>query len=424
MQLTRRFFLRASGALVAYLGVTPFDVLAEEAPGSTPAPVTRGKTLVLVFLRGGTDGLNLVVPFSDPAYYKLRQSIAIPVPGAPGGAIDLDGAFGLHPKLKALVPSFASGQAVAVHAVGHDQNTRSHFEEQDVWETGIIGNSIHSDGWVNRHLLTSTGHGPIRAVAVGDTLPRILHGKAAAYAISGVDDLTLPDGPTDRATLAAALEHAYKADPKAESGPARDLLAQTGAATLAGIDQLRGLVGQPYVPAVKYPETDLARRLREVARLVKGDVGLEVAELDYGGWDTHQNEGNADGPMGNLAQELADALAAFLGDLCDRMDDVLVLTLSDFGRTAAENGTRGTDHGWANCLFAFGGPVKKAAQGRKVLGTWPGLAPEMLHEGRDLQHTTDFRDAIAEAVRVHLGNPNLEKVLPGWTFKPVGIAAS
>ncbi len=423
MHLTRRYFLKMSGAIAAYLGVTPLDLLAQE--GTSPQAVAKGKTLVIVFLRGGVDGLNLVVPFGDSAYARLRPSLAIPVPGGeePQRAHDLDGFFALHPRMRALKPFFADGMAVALHAVGHDRNTRSHFEEQDVWETGILGNTIHSDGWVNRHLLTSTGHGPIRAVAVGDSLPRIMHGKAPAYAISGVDDLTLPDGPTDRAVLAAALEHAYKADAQSNRTAARDLLAQTGNATLDGIEQLRGLVGQAYEPKVKYPDTDLARRLREVARLIKGNVGLEVAEIDYGGWDTHQNQGGADGPFGGLVKQMSGALAAFLADLDERRGDVLVVTLSDFGRTAAENGTRGTDHGWGNCVLAFGGPVQKAAKahGKRVLGRWPGLAPEQLHDRRDLLHTTDFRDVIAEAVRTHLGNSNLERVLPSHRFQPVGI---
>lgn len=425
MHLTRRHFLQLSGALSVTLGVTPFDVLARAgAQEATPAALTRGKTLVVVFLRGGVDGLNLVVPYAEPNYYKIRPGIAIPPPGAAGAGstLDLDGMFGLHPRLKALAPWFDSRHLVAVHAVGHDRNTRSHFEEQDVWETGILGNTIHSDGWVNRHLATSTGYGPVRAIAVGNTLPRILHGKAAAYAINGVDDLTLPDGPTDRAVLAAALEHAYQSDPQADHTAARELLAQSGKATLDGIAQLSKLVGQKYEPKAPYPANELGRKLREIARLIKADVGLEVAEVDYDGWDTHQNQGNQDGPYADLAQGLAESLAAFATDLDERMEDVLVLTLSDFGRTAAENGTRGTDHGWGNCLFALGGAVKAAHRGRKVLGSWPGLNPEQLHEGRDLQHTTDFRDVIAEVVRCHLGNPHLETVLPDRKFRSVGIA--
>lgn len=421
MHLTRRYFLKLSGALGAYLGVTPFDLLAEDA--AAPPPVKKGKTLVLVFLRGGVDGLNLVIPWKDTNYAKLRKQIQIPSPTRDkdaAAALDLDGFFGLHPRLASLLPFFKDGTAAALHAVGHDRNTRSHFEEQDVWETGVTGNTVNSDGWVNRHLLTSSGHGPIRAVAIGDALPRIMHGKCCAYAVRGIDDLSLPNARTDSATVGAALEHAYKKDAKKRTGDARDLLADTGQATLEGIEKLRGVVGQKYVPKAPYPQTDIARQLMQAARLIKADVGLEVVEVDYGGWDTHQFQGAVQGPYGDLAQGLADALAAFLADLGDKAGDVLVLTLSDFGRTAAENGTGGTDHGWGNCLLAFGPSLRR--EGRKaVLGTWPGLAEDQLHEKRDLQHTTDFRDVIAEVMKGHLGNGALAKLLPDREFKGVGL---
>ena len=227
MNLTRRYFLQSTGALSAYLGIAPLDLLAARAVAA-PRPVTPGRTLVVIFLRGGADGLNLVVPHGDPAYAALRRGIGVPAPGGGGGAaLDLDGFFGLNPRLAPLVPYFDAGTAIAAHAVGYDKNTRSHFEEQDVWETGIIGNTVNSDGWVNRHLATSTGHGRIRAVAIGDTLPRILHGKAPAYAIRGLGDLTMPDvRGADPESITAALEHAYRVDPTEHADPARDLLAR------------------------------------------------------------------------------------------------------------------------------------------------------------------------------------------------------
>ncbi len=432
MHLTRRYFIRSTGAIGAYLGVAPLNLLGM-AGAADPAPCTvrRGKTLVVIFLRGGADGLNLVVPFGDPHYKQLRRSIGIPATGADGG-IDLDGFFALHPRLAPLTPLFDSGLAVAAHAVGYDKNTRSHFEEQDVWETGIVGNTVGSDGWLNRHLATSEGHGRIRAVAIGDNLPRILRGKVPAYAIRGIEDLTLPGDDRGRVEmLAAGLEHAYCTPPREHTGSARDLLAQTTGATLQGMKELQHLTDGRYEPSAPYPQTELAGRLMQVARLIKADVGLEVAEVDYGGWDTHQDQGRgAGGAFGNLAGGLAGAMAAFAADLGDRMDDVVMVTLTDFGRTAAENGTGGTDHGWANCMLLAGGPVArgniaaaKAGQPRKVVTRWPGLAPDQLHEGRDLLHTTDFRDVLAELVRVHLGNPHLETVLPGHQFKPVGLIA-
>ncbi|MBL8763925.1 MAG: DUF1501 domain-containing protein [Phycisphaerae bacterium] len=433
MRVTRRYFLRSSGAMAAYLGVAPSLALPASVT-SRAHPVTAGRTLVAIFLRGGADGLNLIVPFGDPNYAPLRKGIGISPPSSGGSlasAIDLDGYFGLHPRLSPLKPMFDAGRASALHAVGYDRNTRSHFEEQDVWETGVLGNTVHSDGWLNRHLATSEGHGPLRAVAVGDTLPRILHGAAAAYAVRGLEDLTLPGEASKREGLVRALEHAYCADRGAARDGARALLDRTAGSTLEGLRQLAAVLERTPMSAHRYPDTEIGRRLGQVARLIRADVGLEVAEIDYGGWDTHQQQGRVSdggGTFGNLAGDLGEALAAFDADMGDRMNDVLVVTLSEFGRTAAENGSGGTDHGWASAMLLAGGAVSRVRAkggdaGRPVQGTWPGLAPDQLHEGRDLLHTTDFRDVLAELVRVHLGNPNLERVLPERAFRPVGVIA-
>jgi len=423
MKHTRRFFLKTTGALAAYTGIAPLDLVRGMESVEEQA-VAAGKTLVVIFLRGGMDGLNLIIPFRDAAYYELRNSIAIAQPDSgQDAALDLDGFFGLHPRAVALQPMFENNLAVALQAVGYDRNTRSHFEEQDTWETGVIGNTINSDGWLNRHLLTSKGNGPIRAVSIGNTLPRILQGNAPAYAIRGLTDIKLPGAPGQQELIATALEHAYTRSPQEHVDPAMDLLSQTGLDTLSAIRQLRSVSRQPYNPEVPYPGGRLGNSLREVARLIKADVGLEVAEVDYGGWDTHNNQGGVGGPFGNLVQGLAEAVRAFTLDLEDRMDDVLLLTLSDFGRTARENGSYGTDHGWANCMLAVGGKVKQARidKGQRVVGRWPGLEPSQLNQGRDLLHTTDFRDVLGEIVREHLGNPNLAAVLPDHEFKPVGL---
>ena len=426
MHLTRRYFLKSTGAIATYLGVAPMNLFAQVGEATdAPQKVTRGKTLVVIFLRGGADGLNLVIPHGDPNYTRLRRSIAIPH-GGDNGIVDLDGFFGLHPRMASMKPFFDNGTAVAAHAVGYDQNTRSHFEEQDVWETGVIGNTINSDGWLNRHLATSEGRGPIRAVAIGDALPRILHGEEAAYAIRGIEDLTLPaHGRASSEAIIEALEHAYCSKPDEERVAARDMLSQTAGLTLDGVKELRAVASKPYTPAAEYPNTELGRRLRQAARLIKADVGLEVVEVDYGGWDTHANQGGVYGQFGNLTANLGASMAAFCRDLEDRLDDVLVMTLTDFGRTAAENGTGGTDHGWANCMFLAGGPVKRAneaaAESRKVVSKWPGLAPDQLHQGRDLLHTMDFRDVLADVVQTHLGNPHLKTVLPGHEFTSTGL---
>jgi uncharacterized protein (DUF1501 family) len=426
MHITRRYFLKSTGALAVYCGINPLRTLADV--GLTPGdvkPVTKGKTFVAIFLRGGMDGLNFIVPFKDPAYPLLRRSIGLGAPGADGGVLDLDGFFGLNPRAAALAPLFKNGTAMALHAVGYDLNTRSHFEEQDTWETGVTGNTVNSDGWLNRHLITSEGHGPVRAVSIGNVLPRILRGRAPAFALHGISDLTLPGADNiEDAQMTAALEHAYCTPPREHEDAARDLLSQTSQTTLDGVQMIKAkMAGMVATPAT-YPQTEFGRRLQQVAQLIKADIGLEVAEIDYDGWDTHQNQGNANGQYGDLAQKFAEGLAAFAKDLGDRMNDTLVLTMSDFGRTAAENGTGGTDHGWANCMIAVGGSLATSSAGgivKPVLSKWPGLAKEQLHQGRDLLHTTDFRDVLGEVVSVHLGNLQIKTVLPNHEFKPVGM---
>lgn len=420
MNLSRRYFLKSTGALAVYCGISHGSILNTLAADITPSPVRKNKTLVVIFLRGGTDGLNLIVPHGDPEYYKLRKGIAIPTPGSDKGAIDLDGFFGLHPAAQALLPHFQQGSALALHAVGYDRNTRSHFEEQDTWETGVTGNTIHSDGWLNRHLITSTSESPIRALSIGESLPRILRGKAPAYAIRGISDLTLPKSKAE-AEITGALEYAYHPEMQAQKEDARELIVETGQITLEGVKLLKGIAAQPYKPLVEYPKTNIASRLQETARLIKANIGIEVCELDYGGWDTHNRQGGSEGSFANLLKNLSEALDAFMLDLGPDLDNTLVLTLSDFGRTAAENGTGGTDHGWANCMLAMGGAVKASSQEHQVLTQWPGLAKEQLYQKRDLLHTTDFRDVLGEIVSLHLGNPNLKKILPQHEFKNVGI---
>ncbi len=410
MKISRRFFLKSAGTFSLYCGLAPSLLFAEEK-------VTPKKTLVVIFLRGGLDGLNMIVPYQDPWYYQLRKNIAIAPPGKNNGAIDLDGFFGLHPRAQALKPLFDSQDALALHAVGYSQNTRSHFAEQDVWETGLIGNTIYSDGWLNRHLMTSQGHGPVRAIALSDNLPRILQGEASAYAIRGLQDLTVPTLQNGN-DMAAALENAYADFSKKEE--AENLLSQAGENTLEILKILNKVAEQPYTAKASYPQTPLANKLSEAARLIKADIGVEVVEVDYGGWDTHRNQGNAGGPYGNLTQGLAEAIASFTQDLGDKLKDVLVLTLSDFGRTARQNGSGGTDHGWGNCMFMVGGSLTEK-KNSPVIAQWPGLSPEQLHQKRDLKHTRDFRDVIAEVVGEHLGNHNLKKILPQYKFQKLGI---
>jgi uncharacterized protein (DUF1501 family) len=429
MHITRRYFLKSTGALAVYCGINPLRTLADV--GLTAAdvkPVTKGKTFVAVFLRGGMDGLNFIVPYKDPGYSQLRKSIALGAPGAADGVFDLDGFFGLNPRASALTPLFKNGTAMALHAVGYDLNTRSHFEEQDTWETGVTGNTVNSDGWLNRHLITSEGHGPVRAVSIGNVLPRILRGKAPAFALHGISDLTLPGADNIGDTqMSAALEHAYCTPPREHASAANDLLAQTAQTTLDGVEMIKSKMATMVATTAKYPDTDFGRKLQQIAQLIKADIGLEVAEVDYDGWDTHQSQGGVTGQYGDRVQGFAEGLAAFTKDLGDRLNDTLILTMSDFGRTAAENGTGGTDHGWANCMLAIGGNLATTSAGgivKPVLSKWPGLEKDQLHQGRDLLHTTDFRDVLGEVVSIHLGNPQIKTVLPSHDFKPVGIFKS
>ncbi len=406
MQITRRIFLRCSGAAAAGCALPRTGLLGRS---STPA---SSKALVVVFLRGGVDVLNLVVPHAEDQYYKLRPTIAVPRPGQDGGALDLDGRFGLHPAATPLMPLFEDGSAVALHAIGWEHNTRSHFVEQDAWETAQTGGDPRAQGWLNRHLATSAGHGPVRAVSLGSGLPRSLRGEAPALALRGLGDLTFGGSKgVDR-----ALREAYG---HGEEG-VRGLLSREATDALEALDELRVVVDKTPETEVAYPDGDLARQLREGARLLRAGVGLEVLALDFGGWDTHQDQ---NGPFVQRVGALAGSLAAFREDLGPRFDDVVVLAVTEFGRTAAQNGTSGTDHGHGGCALALGGAVRAAGGGtpRRVIGTWPGLEPEQLKDRRDLAHTTDFRDVLAELTVGHLGNPNLEKVIPDHEPKPVGL---
>ncbi len=376
MRMTRRSLLQSAGAAAVSAGLGPLAHAGAKQQATANGRSTR--TLVVVFLRGGIDGLNWFVPYGDPHYHRLRPTLKLDRPGERDGVLDLDGFFGLHPAAAPLLPWFRAGQAAAVHAVGHAGNTRSHFAEQDAWETGVADDSLGTDGWLSRHLLTSRGRGPVRAVALAESLPLSLRGRVPAFATENTED---------------AERIARLVEPTAGNHA-----------------------------ATAYPSSPLARRLRNAARLIRAGVGLEVVHVDHGGWDTHNRQGR--GTSGTFARKLAElspARAAFARDLGPRLDDTLVLTLSEFGRTAAENATGGTDHGGGNALLALGGPARVGR--RPVICDWPGLAPSQLVDGRDLRPTVDFRDVLAEAIRLHLGDNHLSNVLPGHGPKPVGLIA-
>ena len=401
--IDRRVFLKNGSLAMVSLGFAPVFVAR-----AAEAAQTRNKVLVAIFQRGAVDGLNMVVPFGERAYYESRPSIAIARPRTPDGAIDLDGFFGLHPRLAPLASLFARGEMAIVHASGSHDETRSHFDAQDYMESGTPGVKSTRDGWLNRylHAREHQNASPFRAVALAPQLPRTLQGIAPALAIGQLGRFGVRAGRST--TMATSFEEQY-------AQAADSLLRPTGREAFDAVRTLREADPTRYAPApgVEYPRSCFGEAIRQVAQLVKADVGLEVAFTELGQWDHHANEGSAVGQLANRLDDFARGLAAFSLDLGDRMADVVVVTMSEFGRTVRENGNRGTDHGHGNAMLIFGGGVK----GGKVYGRWPGLEREQLWQGRDLAITTDFRDVFAEMVTGHLGAKDISKIFPGYVYK-------
>jgi len=402
MRISRRVFLKNSS--VAMIGMSTLPAFLQRAVAATPT--SSRKKLVVLFQRGAADGLNIVVPFAEPNYYRIRPSIAIPQSrqGGEGAALDLDGFFGLHPSLAPLVPLFQKQQLAIVHAAGSPDTTRSHFDAQDYMESGTPGVKATDDGWLNRALQQSaeTDATPFRAVAMGANLPLTLRGSAPAIALPDVKQFRVfAQSPAVQGGFEAL--YAQTVD---------QALRGTGTETFEAIDMLRKADPSRFQAenGAVYPNNRVGQTMQQVAQLHKADIGLEVTFVDTGGWDNHVNEGGAQGQLSNLLRDLGQSMAAFSQDMGDRMEDIVVVTMSEFGRTAHENGNRGTDHGHANCMFVMGGPVK----GGKVYGRWPGLGPEQLNEGRDLALTTDFRSVLGEIISKHLGTQELNAVFPGF----------
>ncbi len=412
-RIDRRVFVKAGGLALLSLGLDPiFLTRAAYAVRRTGNAGGGRKTLVCLFQRGAVDGLSMVVPHGDPHYQRERRRVAIPAPGKPDGALDLDGYFGLHPAMAALLPLYRDGSLAVVHAVGSPHATRSHFDAQDYMESGTPGRKSTVDGWLNRHLQHAAEHRdtPFRGVALGPRLPRALRGVAPALAIGSLDGFGLrASQEVVRDRLMSAFEELYAAS-------ATGLVASSSAEAFEAVHMLRTLRPQEYEPAkgVSYPPSRLGRSLRQIAQLIKADLGLEIAFTDMGGWDTHVNQGGGTGQLAGRLRELATSLAAFAHDLGARMADVSVLTMSEFGRTVAENGNAGTDHGHATAMFVLGG----ATVGGRVVGRWPTLDPAHRYEGRDLAVTTDFRDLFGEVLVRHLGDTDLTRVFPGHPVDP------
>jgi uncharacterized protein (DUF1501 family) len=388
---SRRLFIRNSAIAVAGLGTAP-SWLLRSAAGQTEA---RRKIVIAIFQRGAADGLNVVVPFFEKRYYELRPSIAIQQPGKPNGAIDLDGSFGLHPSLQALKPVWDTGQLALIHASGSPDPNRSHFEAQDYMECGTPGQLV-DDGWLNRALpLQVANASPIRAIAIGTKLPRTLKGNRGGVALNDLQQFQMRNQET--ATVLESM-YASSSDPQ--------LMAQ-GKGTFEALKMIESIGRRPYTPAngAQY-SGEFGRNLQQIARLIKADIGLEAAFADINGWDHHSNENPQ---LANLLQQFGSSIGAFIKDMGDRMADIVLVTMSEFGRTAREDGNAGTDHGHGNVMMVLGGNVR----GGKVYGKWPGLEQEQLFEGRDLAVTTDFRDVLGEIVKDHVGQ-NPDSVFPGY----------
>jgi uncharacterized protein (DUF1501 family) len=411
MAISRRVFVKSGGIALFSLGLDPL-FLARAALGLDrlgPSSSARDRPiLVCLFQRGAVDGLNMIVPHGDPLYYRERPRIAVPE----RDVVDLDGYFGLHPRLAALKPLWDAKSLAALHAVGSPDATRSHFDAQDYMESGTPGVRTTADGWLNRYCQHDREHAdtPFRAVAFGPELPRILAGSAPSLALDDLQTFGLrAPQPAARDRLTRAFEELY-------AGSATGLLSSSSREAFEAVQTLKRVDPAQYQPAAgaEYPRGRFGKALLEIAQLIKADVGLQVAFADVTGWDTHVNQGASEGRLAERLGDFAQALAAFVRDLGDRLRDVVVLTMSEFGRTVRENGNAGTDHGHATAMLVLGGPVA----GGQVLGKWPGLDPAQRFEGRDVAVTTDFRDLFAEILARHLGARDLTAVFPGFVAEP------
>jgi uncharacterized protein (DUF1501 family) len=376
----------------------------------------RGDTLVCIFLRGGADGMNIIVPHGDEEYYAHRPTIGVPRPddnGAEARTIDLDGFFGLHPALEPLSAVYQAGHLALIQATGSPDETRSHFEAMALMERGAALNDY--TGWLARHLasLDTGNHSALRAIGVGDMLPASLTGSVTATALQSIADYHL-NGRTERiGEMQSLLQGLYSRQD--------DMLALTAEQTFAAIDILSTIDSVGYQPKGRpYPERGFGQAMKTVAQLIRSDTGVEVACVDLGGWDTHVAQGSTGGQMPNLLTELGQGLAAFYEDILEQVNHVTVVVMSEFGRRLQENGGLGTDHGHGNMMMVMGGGIN----GGQVFSRWPGLADEQLVGPGDLAITTDYRDILGEIIRKRLNNPGLADIFPNYTVTETGLAVS
>lgn len=394
-------------AVVGTSAIPSFLTRAVMAQATTAQ--AQGKKLVVIFQRGAADGLNIVVPHRESAYYQMRPSIAI----QQNQVIDLDGFFGLHPAMQPLKPLWDQRHLAIIHACGSPDPTRSHFDAQDYMESGTPGVKSTNDGWLNRALQAEDAccarkHSAFRAVALGAQVPRTLEGRIPAVAVNNVRDFSVGGQNPAAAPVAAGFEAMY-------AGSVNAVLHGTGSETFEAVKMLQASDPAKYTPApgANYPNGPFGNSLRQVAQLLKANLGVEAAFTDIGGWDTHQNQGSVNGQLANRLRDFSEGIAAFWIDMGDQANDIVLVTMSEFGRTVHQNGTGGTDHGHANVMCIVGGNV----QGGRVYGKWPGMHQDQLYEGRDLAITTDFRQVLGEAAYKTVGARNLDLVFPGANLK-------
>ena len=402
MNFSRRVFLKSSGLALVSFGFAPRFL--ERALAET---TKRGaKILVVIFQRGAADGLSMVPPTGDAQYHAMRTTTALrpPEKGA-GSALRLDGTFSLHPALEALYPFWSEGTMAIVHAVGSPKPTRSHFDAQDFLEAGTPGRRA-GDGWLNRALLSSPDvhASEFRAVALQPNLPRSLLGAAPALAISSWADFRLRSGWS-----AAATERGFESMYSAAVDSALRHNGQEIFRTLRQV-QNANLEQMPAQNGARYPNSPFGKRLADIARLIHADLGMEIAATHCGGWDTHVNQGNEQGQLAARLRDFGDSIAAFATDLREKMDDLCVITMTEFGRTVKENGNRGTDHGTGSVMLALGGGV----QGGRIYGRWTELKPSNLFEGRDVPVTKDYRTVLGEVLGGLFKLERTDKVFPGF----------
>ncbi|MEM6796777.1 MAG: DUF1501 domain-containing protein [Acidobacteriota bacterium] len=422
MNTNRRRFLTGCSAAIAALAGSRFGQFAFAGE-----PGDNDEILIVLFLRGGIDGLNLVPPIAGPDrghYETARPNLQVPTSG-PDAAFNLNGLLGLHPSAAGLFDLYQDNKLSVIHAAGMTEANRSHFDAMSFVELGTPGFKNTPTGWLHRHLDT-TGNIPeeiiMPALSVGNLTQSSLRGSREALNMSNINDFALGNvGPSQwRSAVRTSLRRIYS-----ESGDT--WLHDTGLQTLDSLDIIEQSVQGDYTPAngAVYPNTSLANNLRTVARLVKLNLGLRVATLDLGGWDTHNGQGDgAGGYFGDRVRQLSEALSAFYLDLDgagaqDYTSRMTLVVQSEFGRRLRENADRGSDHGHGNAILVLSG---NATGG--VHGVWPGLAPGQLFDGADLAVTTDFRRVLSEILIRRMGNPNLGDVFPGYgDYQPLGVVS-